>query len=47
MNAVERVHQYGDSKTIPQEAAYELAEAAPPADWPKNGTISFDNVVMR
>ncbi|KAF8333586.1 ABC protein [Cantharellus anzutake] len=47
MNAVERVHQYGDTKITSQEAPYELPEAAPPADWPKYGAISFNAVVMR
>jgi ATP-binding cassette, subfamily C (CFTR/MRP), member 1 len=45
MNAVERVLHYSSSE-MAQEAAYEIPEKAPPADWPAQGGIVFDSVVM-
>lgn len=46
MNAVERVLYYGDKKTLPQEAAYEIGATGPAASWPDRGAIQFRDVVM-
>ncbi|TXT16096.1 hypothetical protein VHUM_00599 [Vanrija humicola] len=43
MNAVERTLYYSDGH-LPQEKAYELD--TDPKDWPPNGAISLDKVVM-
>lgn len=43
MNAVERTLFYSDGH-LPQEKAYELD--TDPKDWPTNGAIAFDKVVM-
>jgi ABC-type multidrug transport system fused ATPase/permease subunit len=49
--ALERLREYtslaGDQCQVPQEAAAEVPEAAPPASWPSAGAVSFENVVMR
>jgi ATP-binding cassette subfamily C (CFTR/MRP) protein 1 len=49
MNAVERVYEYSNEGSIPQEAAYEDSEstATVPTDWPARGGIEFKDVVMR
>lgn len=49
MNAVERVYQYSNERTIPQEAAYDDTDetAVVPSAWPSKGQIEFDNVFMR
>lgn len=49
MNAVERVYQYSNERTVPQEAAYEDSKdtVSLPAGWPTQGQIDFDDVVMR
>lgn len=49
MNAVERVYQYSNEGTIPQEAAYENSDSTdtPPNGWPVNGEVDFSDVVMR
>lgn len=49
MNAVERVYQYSNEGTIPQEATYEDSDSTdtPPDDWPAAGEIDFNDVVMR
>lgn len=45
MNAVERVTYYSSDK-LEQEAPHEIADAKPSVDWPSQGSISFNNVVM-
>lgn len=45
MNAVERLTYYS-SEQLPQERAYKVPETAPPADWPSQGEITFENVTM-
>lgn len=49
MNAVERVYQYSNERTIPQEPAYEDTDETTvvPSAWPSQGQIEFDNVFMR
>lgn len=49
MNAVERVYQYSNEGTIPQEAAYEDSDSTdtPPNAWPVKGEVDFNDVVMR
>lgn len=49
MNAVERVYQYSNEGSTPQEAAYEDAEAKVVANekWPARGEIQFENVFMK
>ncbi|BGP00216.1 hypothetical protein NBRC10513v2_004440 [Rhodotorula toruloides] len=42
--SVERVQEYIDLKP---EAALELPDRQPPADWPQHGTIRFDHVKAR
>ncbi|KAG1733609.1 ABC protein [Suillus paluster] len=46
MNAVERLMQYVDEDTIPQEAPHEIEERKPPAQWPEHGTVEFNDVKM-
>jgi hypothetical protein len=41
MNAVERLDYYGK---VEQEAPYEIANTKPPQEWPRTGTIVFENV---
>lgn len=47
MNAVERIVHYTKDGYIEQEAAYELPETKPPAEWPKGGSLQFKDVVMK
>ncbi|BEJ03533.1 hypothetical protein CcaverHIS641_0107080 [Cutaneotrichosporon cavernicola] len=44
MNAVERIQLYA-GRGIPQEAAYEVKDDPPP-EWPTQGAVTFDDVVM-
>lgn len=44
MNAVERIQQYAGG-TIPQEAAYDIPDE-PGKEWPSEGVIDFEDVVM-
>jgi ABC-type multidrug transport system fused ATPase/permease subunit len=44
MNAVERLDYYGK---VEQEAPYEIANTKPPQEWPRTGTIVFENVGLR
>lgn len=46
MNAVERVLWYADTKSLPQEKAHEIASHKPASDWPADGQIIFENVIM-
>ncbi|KAG1750701.1 ABC protein [Suillus lakei] len=46
MNGVERLVEYVDGTTIPQEAPHEIEARKPPAQWPKHGAIEFNNVKM-
>ncbi|KAG0700067.1 ABC protein [Suillus ampliporus] len=46
MNAVERMVQYVERDTIPQEAQHEIEEYKPPARWPEHGAIEFNDVKM-
>lgn len=45
MNAVERLAYYSDG-SLPQEAAYEVKETEPPAEWSQEGSITLDKIVM-
>lgn len=45
MNAVERLQYYAGG-TLPQEAAYDLPDKDPGQQWPREGCVKFDNVVM-
>ncbi|VEU20987.1 DEKNAAC101911 [Brettanomyces naardenensis] len=45
MNSVERLNHY--AADLIQEAPYEIPEGDPPAEWPQQGRIVFDNVSMR
>ncbi|KAG8995316.1 hypothetical protein FRB94_009288 [Tulasnella sp. JGI-2019a] len=47
MNAVERIVHYTRDDFIEQEAAYEVPETKPLADWPQGGSLQFRDVVMR
>lgn len=44
MNSVERVCEYAFD--LPQEAPYIIDSTAPPASWPENGAIKFENASM-
>lgn len=46
VNAVERVLWYADANSLPQEAAHIVLASQPTDSWPKDGSISFKNVVM-
>ncbi|KAG1737805.1 ABC protein [Suillus lakei] len=46
MNAVERLAEYVDSNTIPQEAPHEIEAHKPPAQWPQHGAVEFTDVKM-
>ncbi|KAF8317717.1 ABC protein [Clavulina sp. PMI_390] len=48
MNAVERVYQYSNERTIPQEASYDDSPdtISPDPTWPSVGKIEFKNVTM-
>lgn len=45
MNSVERLLHYG--KEIEQEAPAKIAATEPPASWPENGALNFENVHLR
>ncbi|KAG8995314.1 hypothetical protein FRB94_009286 [Tulasnella sp. JGI-2019a] len=47
MNAVERIVHYTRDDFIEQEAAYEVPETKPSADWPQGGSLQFRDVAMR
>ena len=44
MNSVERIDYYATG--VEQEAAYEIPEKKPDAEWPKEGRISMQNVFL-
>lgn len=44
MNSTERLLHY--SNELDQEAPGEIADSKPPANWPKEGAVSFNKVVM-
>ncbi|KAG0705743.1 ABC protein [Suillus ampliporus] len=46
MNAVERVIQYIDGDTVPQEAPHEIEDRKPPVQWPEHGAVEFNDVKM-
>ncbi|KAG0705755.1 ABC protein [Suillus ampliporus] len=46
MNAVERVVQYIEGDTVPQEAPHEIEDRKPPVQWPEHGAVEFNNVKM-
>ncbi|KAG0693348.1 ABC protein [Suillus ampliporus] len=46
MNSVERLVQYVDGDTIPQEAPHEIKEPKIPARWPEYGAVEFNDVKM-
>ncbi|KAG2145396.1 ABC protein [Suillus bovinus] len=46
MNSVERLVEFVAGDTIPQEAPYEIEERKPPAQWPEQGAIEFEDVKM-
>lgn len=45
MNSVERVVHY--TKSIEQEAPHEIADKKPPPEWPSEGRIEFNKVVLK
>ncbi|KAG8878402.1 hypothetical protein FRB97_002483 [Tulasnella sp. 331] len=47
MNAVERTVHYTRDDLIEQEAAYEIPNAKPAADWPRQGSLQFRGVAMK
>ncbi|EMD34176.1 CsMn25 [Gelatoporia subvermispora B] len=47
MSSVERVVQYSRGDQVEQEAAQEIEDHKPPAEWPDQGAIEFKDVVMR
>nr|CAD98883.1 ABC protein [Phanerodontia chrysosporium] len=47
MASVETVTHYSHGKNIAQEAPHEIPENKPPAEWPRDGAIEFNNIVMR
>lgn len=42
MNSAERLYEYAFK--IPEEAPYLITENTPPAEWPKDGAVTFKNV---
>ncbi|KAG2147643.1 ABC protein [Suillus clintonianus] len=46
MNAVERLVEYVDCSTIPQEAPHVIEARKPPAQWPECGAVEFKDVKM-
>jgi len=44
MNSTERLMHYANE--LDQEKPYELPDSKPPANWPKEGAVSFNKVVM-
>ncbi|KAG1832564.1 ABC protein [Suillus subalutaceus] len=46
MNSVERLVQYVEGDTIPQEAPHEIQERKPLAQWPEHGAVEFNDVKM-
>jgi ABC-type multidrug transport system fused ATPase/permease subunit len=44
MNSVERIKYYGDK--VPIEAPSDIPETAPPENWPSEGRISVEKLVM-
>jgi len=44
MNSVERLLHYANE--VDQEAPSEIVDSKPPANWPKEGAVSFNKVVM-
>ncbi|KAI0073467.1 ABC protein [Panus rudis PR-1116 ss-1] len=47
MQSVETVVRYSDGDQLEQEAPHEIPDQKPPADWPAQGAIEFDNIQMR
>lgn len=49
MNAVERVFQYSNEGSTPQEAAYEddVSTVKAPEGWPTRGDVHLEKVYMR
>ena len=47
MASVETVTHYSHGNNIAQEAAHEVPENQPPADWPRDGAVEFKDIVMR
>ena len=47
MASVETVTHYSHGKNIPQEAAHEIPERQPVAEWPAQGAIEFKDIKMR
>lgn len=45
MNSVERLHELAHS--LPQEAEQFIPEAAPPKDWPFEGTVNFQKAALK
>lgn len=45
LNAVERLGYYSGSD-LPQEAAQDIPETAPPGNWPQHGEIRFEAMTM-
>ena len=47
MASVETVTHYSHGKNIAQEAPHEIPEKKPPAEWPTDGAIEFNDIKMR
>lgn len=47
MSSVETVTHYSHGNNIPQEAPHEVPDKKPSPEWPQNGAIEFDKVVMQ
>ena len=47
MASVETVTHYSHGNNIAQEAAHEIPERKPAAEWPREGAVEFKDIVMR
>ena len=45
MNGVERIVYYADS--IEQEAAHEIKDHQPPANWPTEGSLNLNQIELK
>lgn len=47
MASVETVTHYSHGNNIEQEAPHDIPDKKPPPEWPQNGSLEFNNIVMR